>query len=105
MTVPLPPALHEQLETLLSTLAGYGRVAVAFSAGVDSTVVARAAHEACGVPDGIKVDVEGRVFCTGTGGTLVWEADGMDQASPGTAIRHRISVLFGWNEIGHRETQ
>ena len=36
---------------------------------------------------------------------VVWEADGMDQASPGTAIRHRISVLFGWNEIGHRETQ
>lgn len=38
---------------------------------------ARPAHEASGVPDGIKVDVEGRVYCTGTGGTLVWEADGM----------------------------
>lgn len=35
-------------DSLLSLLAGYGRVAVAFSGGVDSAVVARAAHEACG---------------------------------------------------------
>jgi len=52
MTEPLPPALSpallKKLDALLVTLAGYGRVAVAFSAGVDSTVVARAAREACG---------------------------------------------------------
>lgn len=35
-------------DELLARLAGYGRVAVAFSGGVDSAVVARAAHEACG---------------------------------------------------------
>lgn len=35
-------------DLLLARLAGYGRVAVAFSGGVDSAVVARAAHEACG---------------------------------------------------------
>ena len=29
-----------------------------------------------GVPDGIKVDVEGRVFCTGPGGTWVFAPDG-----------------------------
>ena len=29
-----------------------------------------------GVPDGMKVDAAGRVFCTGTGGTWVFEPDG-----------------------------
>lgn len=40
--------IHTKRDALLSLLAGYGRVAVAFSGGVDSAVVARAAHEACG---------------------------------------------------------
>jgi uncharacterized protein len=35
-------------DALLARLAEYGRVAVAFSGGVDSAVVARAAYEACG---------------------------------------------------------
>ena len=35
-------------DDLLARLTGYGRVAVAFSGGVDSAVVARAALEACG---------------------------------------------------------
>jgi gluconolactonase len=29
-----------------------------------------------GVPDGMKVDVEGRVYCTGPGGHWVFDADG-----------------------------
>jgi gluconolactonase len=29
-----------------------------------------------GVPDGMKIDVEGRVYCTGPGGTWVWAPDG-----------------------------
>jgi gluconolactonase len=29
-----------------------------------------------GVPDGMKVDVEGRLFCTGPGGTWVFTPDG-----------------------------
>ena len=29
-----------------------------------------------GVPDGMKVDVEGRIFCTGPGGTWVFTSDG-----------------------------
>ncbi len=40
--------LDAKEERLLAILRGYGRVAVAFSAGVDSTVVAAAAFRACG---------------------------------------------------------
>ena len=29
-----------------------------------------------GVPDGMKVDAEGRVFCTGNGGTCIYDKDG-----------------------------
>jgi uncharacterized protein len=40
--------LAENTTALLGLLAGYGRVAVAFSGGVDSAVVAAAAQRACG---------------------------------------------------------
>ena len=40
--------IEQKRDRLLEILSGYGRVAVAFSAGVDSTVVAQAAHLACG---------------------------------------------------------
>jgi len=33
-------------------------------------------HETDGVPDGMKVDAQGRVFCTGAGGTWVFSPDG-----------------------------
>ena len=33
-------------------------------------------HDKNGVPDGMKVDVEGRVYCTGPGGTWVFAPDG-----------------------------
>jgi gluconolactonase len=33
-------------------------------------------EESDGVPDGMKVDVEGRVYCTGAGGTWVFAPDG-----------------------------
>src|SRR4051812_48095036 len=42
------PALTAQRDHLLETLRGYGRVAVAFSGGIDSTVVAQAARLALG---------------------------------------------------------
>ena len=42
------PALAAQRDRLLETLRGYGRVAVAFSGGVDSAVVAQAARAALG---------------------------------------------------------
>ncbi len=42
------PTLNAHRERLVETLRSYGRVAVAYSGGVDSTVVAQAAHEALG---------------------------------------------------------
>lgn len=42
------PQLCADRDRLLETLRGYGRVAVAFSGGIDSTVVAQAAHVALG---------------------------------------------------------
>ncbi len=44
----VPPNFPELCDRLLTIFAGYGRVAVAFSGGVDSSVVAKAAHLACG---------------------------------------------------------
>ncbi len=44
----LTDSLTRKQEQLLKSLSGYGRVVVAFSAGVDSTVVAKAAQLACG---------------------------------------------------------
>ena len=44
----LPDPLREKLDRLLALLAGLGRVGIAFSGGVDSAVVARAARIACG---------------------------------------------------------
>ncbi len=42
------PQRNSQRDRLIETLRGYGRVAVAFSGGVDSTVVAQAAFDALG---------------------------------------------------------
>jgi uncharacterized protein len=42
------PTLLAQRDRLIETLRGYGRVAVAYSGGIDSTVVAQAAYEALG---------------------------------------------------------
>ena len=44
----VPPDIEQKRDRLLRILQGYGRVAVALSAGVDSTVVAKAARIACG---------------------------------------------------------
>jgi len=42
------PSLIAHREKLLDTLQSYGRVAVAYSGGIDSTVVAQAAYAAIG---------------------------------------------------------
>jgi gluconolactonase len=54
----------------------------AFELDAAGTVVRRrvfadmSSDEKVGVPDGMKVDVEGRVYCTGPGGTWVFAPDG-----------------------------
>ena len=54
----------------------------ALELGPDGTMVRRrifadmSSDETDGVPDGMKVDVEGRVYCTGPGGTWVFAPDG-----------------------------
>lgn len=44
----LDPGLAAKRDALIATIRSYGRVAVAYSGGVDSAVVAKAAHEALG---------------------------------------------------------
>ena len=44
----LAPRLPKKRDQLLAILQSYGRVAVAYSGGVDSAVVAKAAQLACG---------------------------------------------------------
>jgi uncharacterized protein len=46
--ISLSPPLAAKRDRLLEILTALGRVGVAFSAGVDSTLVATAAHRACG---------------------------------------------------------
>jgi len=42
----------------------------------DNRVFASMASAEVGVPDGMKVDTLGRIFCTGSGGIWVFEPDG-----------------------------
>jgi uncharacterized protein len=54
MTSALSPDLLAKRDRLMEILRGFGRVVVAFSGAIDSTVVARAAHEALGDREGFR---------------------------------------------------
>jgi gluconolactonase len=62
-----------------------------------SRVVLDMASEDPGVPDGLKVDVAGNVFCTGPGGVWVCRADG---ALLGRIVLPELPANLAWGEDG-----
>ncbi len=78
----LAESLNQKRERLLSLLAGYGRVAVAFSAGVDSTLVAKAAQLACG-EKAVAVTADSLSLADG-------ERDEAERLAETIGIRHRV---------------
>ena len=52
-----------------------------------------------GVPDGMKVDVEGRVYCTGPGGIWVFEPDG---TKIGVISVPEVPVNIAWGEADNK---
>ena len=55
------------------------------------------ASEDPGVPDGLKVDRQGNVFCTGPGGVWVCRADG---ALLGRIVLPELAANLAWGEDG-----
>jgi gluconolactonase len=62
-----------------------------------SRILLDMASEDPGVPDGLKVDVRGNVFCTGPGGTWVCRADG---ALLGRIVLPELPANLAWGEDG-----
>ena len=62
-----------------------------------SRVLLDMASDDPGVPDGLKVDVRGNIFCTGPGGTWVCRADG---TLLGRIISPELPANLAWGEDG-----
>ena len=63
----------------------------------NSRVLLDMASDEPGVPDGLKVDVQGNVFCTGPGGVWVCRADG---TLLGRIVLPELPANLGWGEDG-----
>lgn len=80
--MPLDAALAAKRDRLLETLAGYGSCAVAMSAGVDSTVVAKAAQLALG---------DRAIAITGRSASLAsGELEAAERLAALIGIRHQV---------------
>ena len=51
--------------------------------------------EQSGVPDGMKVDVAGNVYCTGPGGVWVMDATGKHLGTILTGVEHTTNIAWG----------
>ena len=51
--------------------------------------------ELSGIPDGMKVDVEGNVYCTGPGGVWVMDANGKHLGTILTGVEHTTNIGWG----------
>lgn len=51
--------------------------------------------ELSGIPDGMKVDVEGNVYCTGPGGVWVMDANGKHLGTILTGVEHTTNIAWG----------
>jgi len=78
----LDPSLITQRDQLLNVLRSYGRVAVAYSGGIDSTVVAQAAYEALG-DEAIAVTAVSESLASG-------ELDEAQELAQLIGIRHHV---------------
>ncbi|CAI8033400.1 Gluconolactonase [Geodia barretti] len=51
--------------------------------------------EMSGIPDGMKVDVEGNVYCTGPGGVWIVDSAGMHLGTILTEVEHTTNMAWG----------
>ena len=54
--------------------------------------------EMSGIPDGMKVDVEGNVYCTGPGGVWVLDATGKHLGTILTEVEHTTNMAWGGDD-------
>lgn len=95
--MPLDPALTAKRDQLLATMAGYGSCAVAMSAGVDSTVVAKAAQLALG---------EKALAITGRSASLAeGELEQAQQLAQLIGIRHQVIDTQEFDKAEYRRNE
>lgn len=91
----LSPALQMRCDDLLRRIADFGRVAVAFSGGVDSSVVAKAAQLACGA-DAVALTAVSASLASG-------ERELAARVAEAIGIRHRLIETSEFDNPDYRK--